>query len=164
MALLHRRRQRLQILAARPDRRLQLQQSGSCLAVLQGRRSGSAGRVQARRHTAHGQGRHLYDGRHVGGRWRWMRKRANSCGSRTAFARVRGRLCRRASSQDAASPTGPTAVGMSASSTSPPATDWRPLTPKTASRSAHVGKRRNRRHREVGAYTRLEYADRSGNR
>ena len=76
VAVLHRRRQGLALLAARSDQRQQLQQARGRLAV-QDRQPRHAPRVQARRHAADGQGRRLRDRRHapLGGRARRQDRR-----------------------------------------------------------------------------------------
>ena len=78
VAVLHRRRQGLALLAARSDQRRQLQPARSRLAI-QDRQPGHASRVQARRHAADGQGHGLRDRRHapLGGRARRQDRRAD---------------------------------------------------------------------------------------
>ena len=86
---LHRRRPGVEILAARSDQREQFQSARGRMAV-QDRQPGHAPRVQARRHTADGEGRHLRDRRHAPLRRRARREdRRADVGARRARRRAR---------------------------------------------------------------------------
>ena len=101
VAVLHGRPERLALLAARSDQRLELQQARGRVAI-QDRQLRTVPGIQARRHAADGERRDLHDRRHAARRDRARRARPASRSGRTACAKASAPRCRRASCRAAA--------------------------------------------------------------